>query len=76
MQKTMAGLSFTSKVEGKDIVEWSFYDDYGVIKNIILKAHYIPSSTVRFFSSQHYFQQEKGGNFKINADGCIYFCIR
>ena len=68
----MSGLSFTSKVEGEGIVEWSFYDDYGVIQHVRVNANYIPSCTVRLFSPQHYFQQEKSGNFKIDANGCVF----
>ena len=72
VQKTMTGLSSTAKVEGEGHVKWSFYDDYGVIQHVRVKAYYIPSSPVRLFSSQHYFQQKKSGNFKIDAEGCVF----
>ena len=51
---------------------WSFYDDYGVIQHIKVKAYYIPSSPVRLFSPQHYFKKEKGGSFMIDRDGCVF----
>ena len=50
VQKTMTGLSSTAQVEGEGMVNWSFYDDYGVIQHVKVKANYIPSSTVRLFS--------------------------
>ena len=68
----MTGLSSTATVEGEGTVTWSFYDDYGVIQHINIKAYYIPSRSVRLFIPQHYFQQEKSGSFKIDAQGCVF----
>ena len=60
------------EVGGEGTVLWSFYDDYGVIQHIQVYAYYIPTSPVRLFSPQHYFRQEKGGNFRLDADGCVF----
>ena len=49
-----------------------FYDDYGVIQHVKVKAYCIPSSSVRLLSPYHYFRQEKSGSFKIDADGCVF----
>ena len=68
----MIGLSSTAQVEGEGMVNWSFYDDYGVIQHVKVQAYYIPSSTVRLFSPQHYFKQEKGGNFRMDNEGCVF----
>ena len=72
VQKIITGLSSISKVEGEGIVEWSLYNDYGFIQHIKVKENYIPSSTVRLFIPQHYFQQEMSVNFKIDTDGCVF----
>ena len=72
VKKTITGLSSTVQVEGEGTVLWSFYDDYGVIQHIKVKAYFIPSSPVRLFSPQHYFKQEKSGSFKIDTDGCVF----
>ena len=72
INKPITGLSSTVEVEGEGAVLWSFYDDYGVIQHIKVKAYYIPSSPVRLFSPQHYFKQEKGGSFKINGYGYVF----
>ena len=72
VRNTITGLSSTVEVEGEGTCVWSFYDDYGVIQHIKIKAYYIPSSPVRLFSPQHYFKQEKGGSFKIDGDGYVF----
>ena len=72
VKKTITGLSSTVEVEREGTVLWSFYDDYGVIQHIQVHAYYIPASPVRLFSPQHYFRQEKGGNFRLDADGCVF----
>ena len=61
VKKTITGLSSTVEVEGEGTVWWSFYDDYGVIHHIKVKAYYIPSSPVRLFIPRHYFKQERMG---------------
>ena len=50
-KKEMTRLSSVAQVEGEGIVNWVFYDDYRVIQNLKIKACYMPSSTVRLFSS-------------------------
>ena len=61
VKNEMTGILSTAKVEGEGNVNWTFYDDYGAIKHVTVKACYIPSITVRLFSPQHYFKQEKSG---------------
>ena len=56
VQKTMPGLLPTANVDGEGTGEWSFYDDYGFIQYLRVKAYYILSSTVRLFSPQQYLQ--------------------
>ena len=72
IKKTITGLTSTVEVEGEGTVLWIFYDDYGVIRHVKVKAYFIPSSPVRLFSPQQYFRQEKGGSFKIDGDGCVF----
>ena len=33
---------------------------------------YIPIIKVRLFIPQHYLRKEKGGNFRLDADGCVF----
>ena len=35
-------------------------------------ACYTTASTLKLFSPQHYFRQEKGGNFRLDSDGCVF----
>ena len=71
VKKEMTSLSSESQVEGEENVNWSFYDDYRVIKNVKIKACYTPSRTVRVFSPQHYFKQEKSTSFRMNNKGHV-----
>ena len=48
------------------------YDDYGVLQRVKVKTYYIPTSNVRLFSPQSYFQSENGGSFMLNSKGCIF----
>ena len=56
--KSMRGLGATYKVTGEKYVEWKFRDDYGVKQKIKVKELLVPSSRVRLFSPQDYFEQE------------------
>ena len=66
--KTMAGLGTPAQIDEEGIVSWKVKDDYGVTQVIKIKAYYIPSSSIRLFSPQSYFIQEKGGEFNLHKD--------
>ena len=72
VKNNIKGISSTVKVEGEGTVLWSFYDDYGVTQHVQVHAYYIPASPMRLFIPQHYFRQEKGGNCRLDADGCVF----
>ena len=54
VKKEITELSSIVQVEGECNVNWSFYDDYGVIQNVKIKTCYTPSSPVSLFSPQYY----------------------
>ena len=60
VSKTIMSLGAPAQVEGEVTVEWIFTDDYGVKQVIRFNAYYIPISSVRLFSPQSYFVQERG----------------
>ena len=55
VQKSMNGLSSVTSVEGGEMVEWNFLDDYGISQIIKVRAFYVPVSRFRIFSPQDYF---------------------
>ena len=70
----MNGLSSKASVEAEGMVAWNFIDEYGVTQRVKVRAFYVPSSGIRFFSPQYYFKATKLGNhgsFYSNTDGCI-----
>ena len=42
VKKEMTGISSRAQVEGEGNVNWTFYDDYGVVQNVKVRAYYIP----------------------------------
>ena len=65
---SLQGLSSKAKVAGEGTVEWTIYDVNGVIKTVRVRAYYVPSATIRLFSPQVYFHENKGkGKLEINA---------
>ena len=65
-------LGATVKVKDEVTVQWGFKDDYGTSQVVQVKAYYIPTSTVRFFSPQSYVIQEKGDGYKLTEDGSVF----
>ena len=55
-------LSGSTKVVGRGLVEWEVSDIWGITHVIQTEAYYIPDATIRLFSPQAYFQQQKGGH--------------
>ena len=68
----MQGLSSTTKITGEGTIKWKIRDDFGVEQKIESKGLLVPESKVRLFRSQNYFEQVKGGEFKMNSDGSIF----
>ena len=68
----MNGLGATATITGIGTVGWSFRDDYGVLKRVLVEAYLIPSSKVRLFSPQQYFKQEGAGEFSMNVNGSTF----
>ena len=64
----MNGLGATVNVVGVGTVGWSFRDDYGVMRRVLVKAYLVPASKVRIFSPQQYFKRARGGAFTMYAD--------
>ena len=50
INKLMNGLGATVNVVGVGTVGWSFRDDYGVMRRVLVKAYIVPASKVRLFS--------------------------
>ena len=58
VHKQINGLGATETVTGVGTAGWSFRDNYGVMRKLLVKACLIPTSKVRLFSPQQYFLQE------------------
>ena len=52
INKVMNGLGATVKIAGIGIVGWTFRDDYGVMRKVLVKAYHVPESKVQLFSPQ------------------------
>ena len=50
INKLMNILEATTNVVGVGTFGWSFRDDYGVMKKILVKAYLVPASKFRIFS--------------------------
>ena len=72
VEKTITGLGSKVEVVGERKIKWLFRDDYGVQQTILVKGYYIPTSPIRLFSPQSYFQQEGGGCMNIDKDGTTF----
>jgi hypothetical protein len=59
------GLTSTTRVVGKGIVEWNICDYWNVPGVIRTMAYYVPDASIRLFSPQLYFQE------KDNQGSCV-----
>ena len=64
----MNGLAATVKITGIGVVGWTFKDDYGVMRKVLVKVYHVQESKARLFSPQQYFEQEGGGSFMMNVE--------
>ena len=71
----MMGLGASVRVEGEGIVECTLRDDCGVKQRIKVRAFYIPTSKVRLFSPQSYFQQEGGDSLKLDKERSTFIFV-
>lgn len=62
------GLSGSTQVVGKGMVEWSISDYWNVTRTIRTTAYYIPAASARLFSPQAYFQENQN-NGKCVIEG-------
>jgi hypothetical protein len=63
--KEIRGLTSTTRVVGKGIVEWHICDYWNVSGIIRTMAYYVPDASIRLFSPQSYFQD------KANQGSCV-----
>ena len=52
INKLMNGLEAIVNVVGVGTVGWSFRDDYGLMRRVLVKVYHVPASKVRLFSPQ------------------------
>ena len=62
----LQGLSHTTKVHGVGQVKWSVRDVFGATRTIKTQAYYVPEDTVRLFSPQTYFREQKKGHLRLD----------
>ena len=68
----MQGLGSGAEMFGKGIIYWDFSDDYGANQLVQVEEYLVPTSTVRLFSLQSYFKENKKSSFNMNVDGFIF----
>jgi hypothetical protein len=64
--RELKGLSNSTKVHGVGMVEWTVRDLYGSTRTIRTKAYYVPKATIRLFSPQTYFEENKAGSLVMD----------
>jgi hypothetical protein len=67
--ESLQGLKGKVKVVGVGRVSWTVFDLHGITRTIKTKAYFIPDGNIRLFSTQSYFQENKGGSGEITANG-------
>ena len=64
----ISGISSTTRIAGKGIVEWHIIDYWNIVRTIRTEAYYAPDTNIRLFSPQVYFQ-EHNNNGKCTVYG-------
>jgi hypothetical protein len=65
--RDLQGISSSTKVVGKGLVEWTVRDVFGVIRRIRTEAYYVPDASIRLFSPQKYFQEQEAGEYVCDS---------
>jgi hypothetical protein len=63
--KSLDGLSSKTEVLGMGKVTWEVQDFDGVKRTITTMAYYVPTSNIRLFSPNVYFDEQNGGSYHM-----------
>ena len=65
----MKGLSDSVAIKGVGLVKWIVRDCHGTVGAIVTSAHLIPQASIRLFSPQTYFCENRGTEAGMSDDG-------
>ena len=68
----LTGLAKGLKIKGKGKVRWSFEDDDGNIRHLLLDAYLVPEATMRLIGTKSLLEQYPGETITMNGD-CLMF---
>jgi len=65
----MKGLSDSVAIKGVGRVKWTIRDYHGTVGAIVTRAYLVPQASIRLFSPQTYFNENRGTEAKLNDLG-------